>query len=351
MADLLDPGMARFAGRNVVPQRSSLTEDSGCVDPKPCVGPMDRRHRAWSDLEADRGGAGSFDPDIRTVPGGGRTRKHPSSGPAPPWRNRRRKGVLVSFARAAARRLVYADARVRTVAPNDGGLRFIGFREERNDGLPKEPVFGSRRTTHANLQRIHEKGIEFLAVRGALDRCATPSPMRSTSSHGRADRRSSDEDRSRPPPPPLRANGRYRLPAVRVGNGRQNANSAPGFRNFVKAPADLTIGQDGIDVRIGRRATPRSSATLPTTRNRHRRAGARELQAADPLPGSGAQGFRGPHPVWPSGIEARHGIGTARHRRPARHSRGLRCADAPAPGRPVRRPPRQRHRSPPFPRR
>ncbi len=52
----------------------------------------------------------------------------------------------------------------------------------------------------------------------------------------------------------LMAGGLYRLPAVRIGNGKRNAKPRTLFRNFVKAPADITIGKDSIDVRIGRRA-------------------------------------------------------------------------------------------------
>ncbi len=52
----------------------------------------------------------------------------------------------------------------------------------------------------------------------------------------------------------LMAGGLYRLPAVRIGNGKRNAKPRALFRNFVKAPADITIGKDSIDVRIGRRA-------------------------------------------------------------------------------------------------
>ena len=51
----------------------------------------------------------------------------------------------------------------------------------------------------------------------------------------------------------LMASGLYRLLAVRVGSGKRNAKSRTLFR-FVKAPTDITIGKDGIDVQIGRRA-------------------------------------------------------------------------------------------------
>ena len=52
----------------------------------------------------------------------------------------------------------------------------------------------------------------------------------------------------------LMASGRYRLLTVRVGNGRQNAKSRTLFRDFARAPADITIEIDTIDVWIGRRA-------------------------------------------------------------------------------------------------
>ena len=52
----------------------------------------------------------------------------------------------------------------------------------------------------------------------------------------------------------LMASGLYRLLAVRLGNGKQNAKSRTLFRNFIKAPADITISEQTIKVRLGRRA-------------------------------------------------------------------------------------------------
>ena len=50
------------------------------------------------------------------------------------------------------------------------------------------------------------------------------------------------------------ASGPYRLPAFRLGNGKQNTKSRTLFRNFIKAPADITIKDETIDVRLGCRA-------------------------------------------------------------------------------------------------
>ena len=52
----------------------------------------------------------------------------------------------------------------------------------------------------------------------------------------------------------LMASGLLRLLAVRIGYGKQAAKSRTLFRNFIKAPTDITIGNDSIDVRTGRRA-------------------------------------------------------------------------------------------------
>lgn len=76
------------------------------------------------------------------------------------------------------------------------------------------------------------------------------------------------------------ASGLYRLLAVRVGNGKQNSKSRTLFRDFVKAPADIMIENDTINVRIGRRANnpfllnasyDQTDVAVPWLRNRRLR--------------------------------------------------------------------------------
>lgn len=336
MADILDPGMALFAGLNVMPKRSSLTEYSGRVDPKLCAGLMDRWHRALNALETDLGGDGSFDLDFHTIPWHGKDPETPLEKHYVSKRSRRQKGILAFLARDAdARLLVYANARVRKEDQNDEVLRFIEFWQERNGGPPRELVFDSRLTTHANLARITEMGIDFLTLRkrsrSLLDAIAAapqddwkqvrltnvgriyrtprildqrvrisgyPDDIRQLAVQGlgherptllltnqmktsagqlvdRYARRMVIENAiadaidffhmdalSAAVPMKidldlqltLMASGLYRLLAVRVGNGKQNAKSRTLFRDFVKAPADIMIENDTINVRIGRRA-------------------------------------------------------------------------------------------------
>ena len=67
MADVLDPGIALFAGLNILPKRATLTEYSSRVDPRRCAGLMDRWHQATQRLEVELGGDGSFDLDFHTI--------------------------------------------------------------------------------------------------------------------------------------------------------------------------------------------------------------------------------------------------------------------------------------------
>ena len=164
MADVMDPGLALFAGLNAVPKRASLTEYSCRVDPRLCAGLMDRWHGAVRGLDVDLGGDGSFDLDFHTIPYHGDAaliEKHYVS-----KRSRRQKGILAFLARDAdARILCYANANVRKADQNDEILRFVEFWRRRHGDLPRELVFDSRLTTHANLAELDRMGIGFLTLR------------------------------------------------------------------------------------------------------------------------------------------------------------------------------------------
>ena len=164
MADAMDPGIALFAGLNAAPKRASLTEYSCRVDPRLCARLMDRWHEAVRSLDVDLGGDGSFDLDFHTIPYHGDAaliEKHYVS-----KRSRCQKGVLAFLARDAdARLLCYANANVRKADPNDEILRFVEFWRRRHGDLPRELVFDSRLTTHANLADLDRMGIRFLTLR------------------------------------------------------------------------------------------------------------------------------------------------------------------------------------------
>jgi len=162
MSHVFDPGLGLFAGLNVIPKRSFLTEYSCRVDPA-CYPTL---MRLWFDavnkLGIQRGV--SFDLDFHTIASHGEDElleKHYVS-----KRSRRQKGILAFLAQDANQRLFcYANAKIRKDEQNDEILRFIEFYHSRTGHLPEELVFDSRLTTYRNLSRVNQMGIRFLTLR------------------------------------------------------------------------------------------------------------------------------------------------------------------------------------------
>jgi hypothetical protein len=162
MSYVLDEGLALFAGLNVVPKRSFLTEYSCRLDPA-CYPVL---MRGWFDAVSHLGLAWgtSFDLDFHTIPFHGDDallEKHYVS-----KRSRRQKGVLAFLAQDAGRRVFcYANADVRKEQQHDEILRFVAFWQQRTGCLPQELIFDSRLTTYANLHQLNQQGIQFITLR------------------------------------------------------------------------------------------------------------------------------------------------------------------------------------------
>jgi hypothetical protein len=162
MSSVLDEGLALFAGLNVVPKRSFLTEYSGRVDPA-CY-PTLMRH--WFDTVSRLGlkwGA-SFDLDFHTIPFHGDdalVEKHYVS-----KRSRRQKGMLAFLAQDADTRVFcYANGELRKGEQDDEILRFSDYWKQRTGRLPEELIFDSKLTTYANLSKVNRMGIQFITLR------------------------------------------------------------------------------------------------------------------------------------------------------------------------------------------
>jgi len=162
MSYVFDEGLALFAGLNVIPKRSFLTEYSCRVAPEAHRKLM----RLWFDAMGKMGlprGA-SFDLDFHTVPFHGEDalmEKHYVS-----KRSRRQKGVLVFVAQDADTRVFcYANAGVRKQDQNDEILAFVDFWKKRTGRLPAEVIFDSKLTTYANLSRLNDMGVRFMTLR------------------------------------------------------------------------------------------------------------------------------------------------------------------------------------------
>jgi hypothetical protein len=162
MSSVFDEGLALFAGLNVIPKRSFLTEYSCRIPPSAYPVFMKRWFAAMNRLGIDRGT--SFDLDFHTIPYHGDdalVEKHYVS-----KRSRKQKGILAFLAQDAETRVFcYANGRVRKQDQDDEILHFVEFWKERTGKWPRELIFDSRLTTHANLDRLNQWGIAFITLR------------------------------------------------------------------------------------------------------------------------------------------------------------------------------------------
>jgi transposase len=162
MSYVFDEALGLFAGLNVIPKRSFLTEYSCRIDPA-CYPQLMRR---WFDAAHALGlGRGvSFDLDFHTIPSHGEDallEKHYVS-----KRSRRQKGILAFLAHDAGQRVFcYANANLRKADQSDEVLRFVEFWQARTGRRPEELVFDSRLTTYPRLSDLNRMGIRFLTLR------------------------------------------------------------------------------------------------------------------------------------------------------------------------------------------
>jgi hypothetical protein len=162
MSHVFDEGLALFAGLNVVPKRSFLTEYSCRIDPAAHPKLMRSWFEAVGQIGLERGV--SFDLDFHTIPFHGEDaliEKHYIS-----RRSRRQKGVLAFLAQDADKRVFcYASCDLRKEDQNDEILRFVKFWKKQTGRLPEELIFDSKLTTYANLSRLNAMGIQFTTLR------------------------------------------------------------------------------------------------------------------------------------------------------------------------------------------
>ncbi len=159
---VFDPGIALFAGLNVVPQRSYLAAYSSRVDARRNGVMMSSWFKAVR--EAGMKNGGSFDLDFHTIPFHGEddfVERHYVS-----KRSRRQKGVLAFFAQDAEHRVFcYANADITKREQRDEILRFVTYWKRRVGRYPEELVFDSQLTTYENLSKLNDWDIKFLTLR------------------------------------------------------------------------------------------------------------------------------------------------------------------------------------------
>ncbi len=159
---VFDPGLALFAGLNVVPKRSYLAAYSSQIDRRG----TERLMATWFDAVhgAGLGRGTSIDVDFHTVPANALVEpleKHYVSS-----RSRSQKGILVFLARDATERvLCYSQAGIPKAQQPDEILRFVEFWKRHTGHPPEELVFDSQLTTYTNLSRLNQRGIRFMTLR------------------------------------------------------------------------------------------------------------------------------------------------------------------------------------------
>jgi hypothetical protein len=159
---VFDPGLALFAGLNVVPKRSYLAAYSSRIDRRG----TERLMATWCDAVhgAGLGRGTSIDVDFHTVPAN--TQVEPLEKHYVSSRSRSQKGILVFLARDATERvLCYSQAGIPKAQQPDEILRFVEFWRRHTGHPPEELVFDSQLTTYAHLSILNQQAIRFMTLR------------------------------------------------------------------------------------------------------------------------------------------------------------------------------------------
>jgi hypothetical protein len=162
MPQVTDEGLALFAGLNVIPKKSFLSEYSSRVGHAKTT----RLLAAVSDhvLGDDAFPGRSFNLDFHSIPYYGEdsaVENHYVS-----MRSRRQKSILTFLAQDAdGDAFCYANADLRKGEENDEIFRFIDFWKKTHGVLPRHLVFDSKLTTYKNLVRLDDMGITFITLR------------------------------------------------------------------------------------------------------------------------------------------------------------------------------------------
>jgi len=157
-----DEGLALFAGLNVIPKKSYLSEYSSRTERKHNTKLLAAWHGHIADQELFT--EESFNLDFHSVPFFGEDEiieKHYVS-----MRSRSQQSILSFLAQdAEGRSFCYSNADIRKGEEADEILKFIVFWQSVKGKLPQHLVFDSKLTTYANLAKIDEMKIPFITLR------------------------------------------------------------------------------------------------------------------------------------------------------------------------------------------
>jgi len=162
MRMVTDEGLALFAGLNVFPKKSYLSEYSSRIDHRKILQLLAAWHRQFHGESLLPGE--SFNLDFHTVPFYGQhpvVERHYVSG-----RSRSQPSILVFLAQDAATHVFcYSNADLRKGEQAEEVFQFIAFWRRVHHELPRHLVFDSKLTTHEGLARLDRMGIPFITLR------------------------------------------------------------------------------------------------------------------------------------------------------------------------------------------
>jgi hypothetical protein len=162
MALVADEGFGLFAGLNVFPKKSFLSEYSSRIDHAKTMRLLASWHAHVAGEPIFPGD--SFNLDFHSVPYYGEhptVQKHYVS-----MRSRRQPSMLVFLAQdAATHAFCYSNADLRKGEESEEVFRFITFWKRTHGKLPSHLVFDSKLTTHQGLARIDQLHIPFITLR------------------------------------------------------------------------------------------------------------------------------------------------------------------------------------------
>jgi len=162
MALVADEGLGLFAGLNVFPKKSFLSEYSSRIDHAKTMRVLASWHTHVAGEPIFQGD--SFNLDFHSVPYAG---EHPSvEKHYVSMRSRRQPSILVFLAQdATTHAFCYANADLRKGEESEEVFRFITFWKRTHGTLPAHLVFDSKLTTHQGLARIDTMQIPFITLR------------------------------------------------------------------------------------------------------------------------------------------------------------------------------------------
>ena len=159
-----DEGFGLFAGLNVLPKTTALSDYSYRIGPEP--------HRALlRGVVRARNGMGaypglSFNLDFHVIRHFGDVKNSALEKDYAVRRSQSVPAVVASFAQELeSREMVYTNANILKRDKSDEVLRFVDFWKSVTGKLPDEIVFDAHMTTHEGLAELDRIGIKFITLR------------------------------------------------------------------------------------------------------------------------------------------------------------------------------------------